>query len=38
MSKIKAALLDDNKEQLLLNQQLLESFGLVTVVASCTLE
>lgn len=36
MSKFKVALLDDNKEQLLLNQQMLESFGLVTVVATCT--
>lgn len=36
MSKLKAALLDDNKEQLQLNQQMLESFGMVTVVASCT--
>jgi CheY-like chemotaxis protein len=36
MSKIKAALLDDNKEQLALNQQMLESYGLVSVVSSCT--
>lgn len=36
MSKLKAALLDDNKEQLLLNQQMLESNGLVSVVSSCT--
>jgi CheY-like chemotaxis protein len=36
MSKIKAALLDDNKEQLLINQQMLESLGTVTIVASCT--
>ncbi|QBN17791.1 LytR/AlgR family response regulator transcription factor [Flavobacterium nackdongense] len=35
MSKLKAALLDDNKEQLLLNQQMLESFGMVSVVSSC---
>lgn len=34
MVKIKAALLDDNKEQLLLNQQMLESTGLVTVVSA----
>ncbi|MBC7407212.1 MAG: response regulator [Arcicella sp.] len=36
MSKLRAALLDDNKEQLLLNQQILENYGLVTVVSSCT--
>jgi CheY-like chemotaxis protein len=36
MSKLKAALLDDNKEQLLLNQQMLESFGNVAVVSTCT--
>ncbi|MGV9005026.1 response regulator [Flavobacterium sp.] len=36
MSKLKAALLDDNKEQLLVNQQLLENYGLVTVVSACT--
>jgi CheY-like chemotaxis protein len=37
MSKIKVALLDDNKEQLILNQQMLESLGTVGVVASCAL-
>ena len=36
MSKLKAALLDDNKEQLLLNQQMLENFEMVFVVSSCT--
>ena len=36
MSKFKAALLDDNKEQLLLNQQMLESLGMVAVISSCT--
>lgn len=36
MSKLKAALLDDNKEQLQLNQQMLESHGLVSVVSSCS--
>jgi len=36
MSKPNAALLDDNKEQLLQNQQMLEKEGLVTVVAACT--
>jgi CheY-like chemotaxis protein len=36
MSEIKAALLDDNKEQLELNQQMLEKFGLVSVVSCCT--
>lgn len=35
ISKLKAALLDDNKEQLQLNQQILENYGLVTVVSSC---
>ena len=35
MVKIKAALLDDNKEQLQLNQQMLESIGRVEVVSSC---
>ena len=34
MVNIKAALLDDNKEQLLLNQQILESTGLITVVSA----
>ena len=34
MSKFKAALLDDNKEQLQLNQQMLESIGRVAVVSS----
>ena len=36
MSKQKAALLDDNKEQLQLNQQMLEKFGIISVVSSCT--
>ncbi|SNB28249.1 Two-component system response regulatory protein, LytTR family [Flavobacterium psychrophilum] len=36
MSKLKAALLDDNKEQLQLNQQMLENYSLVSVVSSCT--
>jgi len=35
MSKFKAAVLDDNKEQLQLNQQMLESIGRVEVVSSC---
>ncbi|EPE9901119.1 Two-component system response regulatory protein, LytTR family [Flavobacterium psychrophilum] len=35
MSKLKAALLDDNKEQLQLNQQMLENYSLVSVVSSC---
>ena len=35
MSKPIAALLDDNKEQLLKNQQMLEKEGLVTVVSAC---
>jgi CheY-like chemotaxis protein len=35
MSKLKAALLDDNKEQLTLNQQMLERLGLVSVVTAC---
>lgn len=35
MSKPNAALLDDNKEQLLKNQQMLEKEGLVTVVSAC---
>lgn len=36
MSKPNAALLDDNKEQLLKNQQMLEKEGLVTVMSACT--
>lgn len=36
MSKFQAALLDDNKEQLQLNQQMLDSLGMISVVASCT--
>lgn len=36
MSKSNAALLDDNKEQLLQNQQMLEKEDLVTVVSACT--
>jgi DNA-binding LytR/AlgR family response regulator len=36
MQTIKAALLDDNKEQLQKNQQLLEASGLVQVVTACT--
>lgn len=36
MSKLKAALLDDNKEQLQKNQQMLEKSGLVNVVSTCT--
>ena len=35
MSKLKAALLDDNKEQLLINQQMLERSGAVSVVTAC---
>lgn len=35
MTPLKAALLDDNKEQLLKNQQFLEKAGLVTVVTAC---
>lgn len=35
MTLLKAALLDDNKEQLLKNQQLLEASGLVRVVVAC---
>jgi DNA-binding LytR/AlgR family response regulator len=35
MIPLKAALLDDNKEQLLKNQQYLEKAGLVTVVTAC---
>jgi DNA-binding LytR/AlgR family response regulator len=36
MTKINAALLDDNKEQLVLNQNMLENNDLTTVVLSCT--
>lgn len=36
MNKLKAALLDDNKEQLIKNQEYLERNGLVTVVTACT--
>lgn len=36
MHLVKAALLDDNKEQLQLNQDMLEKHGLVTVVSACT--
>lgn len=36
MSKLKAALLDDNKEQLCKNQLMLESTGLIDVVLACT--
>lgn len=36
MHSIKAALLDDNKEQLQKNQQFLEASGLVQVVTACT--
>lgn len=36
MQTIKAALLDDNKEQLHKNQQLLEASGLLRVVTACT--
>lgn len=35
MTPLKAALLDDNKEQLVKNQQLLEAMGLVKVVTAC---
>lgn len=36
MSKLNAALLDDNIEQLLINQQMLEKQGLLTIIATCT--
>ena len=36
MHSIKAALLDDNKEQLQKNQQFLEATGMVQVVTACT--
>jgi DNA-binding LytR/AlgR family response regulator len=36
MSTLKAALLDDNNEQLIKNQQMLEKAGLVNVVSACT--
>jgi DNA-binding LytR/AlgR family response regulator len=36
MTKLKAALLDDNKEQLQKNQQFLEASGCVQVVTACT--
>jgi CheY-like chemotaxis protein len=35
VTKPKAALLDDNKEQLLINQQFLEKAGLIHVVTAC---
>lgn len=35
MEKLKAAILDDNKEQVQLNQQMLECAGLVTVATAC---
>ena len=35
MHKLKAALLDDNKEQLLKQKQLLEQSGMVSVVTDC---
>ena len=36
MSKLKAALLDDNKEQLLAKQQLLENYGFGTLISAYT--
>lgn len=36
MTKLQVALLDDNKEQLLKNQQMLEQSGWVTVTTACT--